>query len=438
MVSSRTAAIYFENPTCLGTIESQGQEISDIAHRQGAISIVGVDPITLGVLTPPSDYGADIVVGTAQTLGIHMNCGGGTSGFIATRDEEQYVAENPLFLISITDTTHPGEYAFGQCAYERTSYMSREKAKDWVGTVSGLWTITASVYMALMGPQGFRDIGRTIIQKTHYAIARISELRGVKILFGDRAFREFVVNFDGAGRSVKEVNDALLNHQVFGGKDLSKDFPELGNSALYCVTEIHTKNDIDRLVSTLQGVLSEMKKDIKLRRYHSPVWSEPVIMEMGHPGERGVLVPEAEEEVQARVGQAETHIPENMRRKELPKLPEISQLQALRHYLHLSQENLGMDSNIELGMGTATMKYSPKVNEFLARSPQMTEIHPYQDERTMQGILEIMYRLGLFLCRYFRTGPVRFPAFGGRTCNVYQCLPVQSLSCLAGRARAAK
>ena len=217
---------------------------------------MGVDPITLGVLTPPSDYGADIVAGTAQTLGVRMNCGGGTSGFIATRDEEQYVAENPLFLISITDTTQPGEYGFGQCAYERTSYMSREKAKDWVGTVTGLWTITASVYMALMGPQGFRDIGRTIVQKTHYAIARISELRGVKVLFGDRAFREFVVNFDGTGRSVKEVNDALLNNQVFGGKDLSKGFPELGNSALYCVTEMHTKNNIDRLVSTLQGVLA--------------------------------------------------------------------------------------------------------------------------------------------------------------------------------------
>jgi glycine dehydrogenase subunit 1 len=256
MISSRTAAVYFENPTCLGTIESEGQEVSDLCHRHGAVSIVGVDPITLGVLAPPADYGADIVVGTAQTLGVRMNCGGGTSGFIATRDEEPYVAENPLFLISITDTTHPGEVAFGQCAYERTSYMSREKAKDWVGTVSGLWTITASVYMTLLGPRGFRDIGGAIIQKTQYAIRRLSELAGVRVLLGHQAFREFVVRFDNRRHSVREVNERLLNRGIFGGRDLSKDFPELGNSALYCVTEMHAQSDIDRLVSALQEVVS--------------------------------------------------------------------------------------------------------------------------------------------------------------------------------------
>jgi glycine dehydrogenase subunit 2 len=166
-----------------------------------------------------------------------------------------------------------------------------------------------------------------------------------------------------------------------------------------------------------------MKKDIKLRRYHSPVWSEPVIMEMGHPGERGVLIPEAEEEMRAAVGEAESCIPANMRRKELPKLPEISQLQLLRHFLHLSQENLGMDSNIELGMGTATMKYSPKVNESLARSPQMTEIHPYQDERTIQGILEIMHKLNLFLTEI--SGLDRFvfqPSGGGLATYTNACL----------------
>ena len=140
-----------------------------------------------------------------------------------------------------------------------------------------------------------------------------------------------------------------------------------------------------------------MKSDIRLRRYHSPVWSEPIIMEMGQRGERGILIPEAEEEIQATAGAAESYIPPNMRRQQIPKLPEISQPQILRHFLHLSQENLGMEENIEIGTGTATMKYSPKVNEMLARTPQMIEIHPYQDERTIQGILEIMCKLGLFL-----------------------------------------
>lgn len=134
-----------------------------------------------------------------------------------------------------------------------------------------------------------------------------------------------------------------------------------------------------------------------LRRFHAPVWSEPIIMEMGCPGERGILVPEAEDEIKAAVGEAESYIPNQMRRQAPPELPELSQPQVLRHYLHLSQENLGMEVNIEIGTGTATMKYSPKVHEVLVRLPQMTEIHPHQDERTIQGILEMIYQLDLFL-----------------------------------------
>ncbi|MBW1997315.1 MAG: aminomethyl-transferring glycine dehydrogenase subunit GcvPB [Deltaproteobacteria bacterium] len=139
-----------------------------------------------------------------------------------------------------------------------------------------------------------------------------------------------------------------------------------------------------------------MKDLPKVKDFHSPVWSEPIIMEMGRKGERGILVPEAEKEIRETVGNPESYVPENMRRREAPALPEIAQPQVLRHYLHLSQMCLGMETNID-AEGTATMKYSPKVNETLVRSPQMAEIHPYQDEDTIQGILEIIYKLDLFL-----------------------------------------
>ena len=140
-----------------------------------------------------------------------------------------------------------------------------------------------------------------------------------------------------------------------------------------------------------------MKSEVELRRYQAPVWSEPIIMEMGRKGERGIIMPEAEEEIQAVVGVADSYIPVEMRRTELPRLPELSQPQILRHYEHLAQESLGMEENIDLGEGTCTMKYSPKVNEMIAGTPQMTEIHPCQDEDTIQGILEIMYKFDLFL-----------------------------------------
>jgi len=256
-ISDKTACVYFENPSYLGFIESQGEAVSEIAHGVGAEVVVGVDPISLGVLAPPAHYGADIVVGTAQTLGIHMLCGGGSIGFIASKDEEEYVAEYPSFLISITDTIEDGEYGFGFTRFERTSYIGRDQGKDWLGTVTGLWTITASVYMALMGPQGFREIGETIIQKAHYAIQRISEIDGIEILFLGNAFKEFVVNFDGAGKSVAAVNKALLDYNIFGGKDLSDDFPEMGQSALYCVTEVHSMEDIRKLTNALKGVLAK-------------------------------------------------------------------------------------------------------------------------------------------------------------------------------------
>lgn len=256
-ISSKTAAVYIENPAYLGFIEPQGEKISEIAHAYEAVSIVGVDPISLGVLAPPAGYGADIVVGTAQSLGIHMNCGGGTIGFIASRDEEEYVAEYPTYLLSITDTIEDGEYGFGVCRFERTSYASRDKGKDWVGTATGLWTITAAVYMALLGPNGLREIGQTIIQKSHYAIELLSEVKGLKVLFPSNVFKEFVVNFDETGKSVETVNKALLNYRIFGGKDISREFPELGNSALYCVTEMHSIEALHKLRDVLKEVLAK-------------------------------------------------------------------------------------------------------------------------------------------------------------------------------------
>ncbi len=139
-----------------------------------------------------------------------------------------------------------------------------------------------------------------------------------------------------------------------------------------------------------------MKDLPKVKEFHSPVWNEPIIMEMGRKGERGILMPETEEEIKATIGEAESCIPEKMRRKEMPKLPEVGQPQVLRHFLHLSQMCLGMETNID-AEGTATMKYSPKVNEAVVGSPEMAETHPLQDEDSVQGTLEIIYKLDLFL-----------------------------------------
>jgi glycine dehydrogenase subunit 2 len=133
------------------------------------------------------------------------------------------------------------------------------------------------------------------------------------------------------------------------------------------------------------------------RRFHQASWDEPVIFELSQPGARGVLIPEVEADIIQEVGDVAAGLPEELRRKTPPALPEMAQLHVLRHYARLSQENLGVDLNIDIGQGTCTMKYSPKVNDQLARSPKLADLHPLQDEATVQGILEVMWKLEQFL-----------------------------------------
>lgn len=255
-LSDKVGVVYFENPSYLGTLEVQAKEIADAAHAAGAQCVVGVDPISLGVVAAPRAYGADIVCGDLQPLGIHMNYGGGQSGFMATMDDPKYVLEFPSRLFGICRTNTEGEYAFGDVAYDRTSFGHlREKAKEYVGTQSALWGITAGVYLATMGPKGMEEVGETIMRNAQYAAKQIAGLKNVSIKFTAPFFKEFVVDFSKTGRSVADINKALLDKNIFGGKDLSKDFPALGQSAMYCVTEIHTKEDIDRLVSALGEIL---------------------------------------------------------------------------------------------------------------------------------------------------------------------------------------
>lgn len=136
--------------------------------------------------------------------------------------------------------------------------------------------------------------------------------------------------------------------------------------------------------------LKLIDRSFKVKNFHQAKWDEPIIFELSKKGERGVIPPTPCKEIQDAVGDTIDILPDNMKRKELD-LPEIAQHRTLRHYLRLSQETLGADLNIEIGQGTCTVKYSPKINEKLARMPQMTELHPLQDESTTQGILEIMY-----------------------------------------------
>ncbi|MCE7741376.1 MAG: aminomethyl-transferring glycine dehydrogenase subunit GcvPA [Candidatus Heimdallarchaeota archaeon] len=256
-ISDKVIGIYFENPSYLGVIDDQGEIISDIVHKYGALCLVGIDPITLGILKPPSKYGADIVCGDIQSLGMHMQYGGGQAGFIATRDEERYVMEYPSRLFGITTTIVEGEHGFGDVTYDRTSFHDRIEGKEFIGTASALWGITAGVYLALAGPQGMQELGKVIVQKSQYAINKLSEIKGVSVLFSQSShFKEFVLDFTDSGKTVETINKSLLEKGIFGGKNITREFSELDNCAVYCITEIHSKEDIDRLAQTLDECIN--------------------------------------------------------------------------------------------------------------------------------------------------------------------------------------
>lgn len=158
-----------------------------------------------------------------------------------------------------------------------------------------------------------------------------------------------------------------------------------------------------------------MTEEIKLKKHHAQVWDEPLLMEKSIKGQRGILVPEAEQMIKDAVGCVESLIPQNMQRTQPPDLPELAQPQVVRHFTRLSQMTMGNDVSNDIGVGTCTMKYSPKINEKLCALSQMADLHPYQDEKTLQGILEIMYKTRNFLKEISGMDEISFqPTSGGQ------------------------
>jgi glycine dehydrogenase subunit 1 len=256
-VSESTAAVYIENPGYLGVVQTRPTEISHIAHDKGALLIVNVNPASLGVLAPPGQYDADIVCGEGQPLGLPMACGGTRLGILACKNEHNFVYSLPMLMVGILRTEVPGERAYTWHAlFDEIFYGTREEARSISGTSSFLMALGAGVYLALLGPNGMRELGTANMQKAAYAMKRLDSLSGVKApVFSGPHFNEFLVDFNATGKTVAEINRALLERKILGGKDVSSEYPELGQVALYCVTENRSQAEIDLLVHTLGEVI---------------------------------------------------------------------------------------------------------------------------------------------------------------------------------------
>ncbi|MBM3291532.1 aminomethyl-transferring glycine dehydrogenase subunit GcvPA [Candidatus Bathyarchaeota archaeon] len=252
-VNENTAAVYVENPSYLGFVEEIVNAISEITHDKKSIFVVGVDPISLGILKAPGDYGADIVVGEGQPLGNHMNFGGPLLGIFACNHDNTLIRQMPGRIIGVTEALEDKRRAFVMTLQTREQHIRREKATSNICSNEALCSVASAVYLSLLGPKGLKELGELVTSRTHYAMRKLSELPGVKApLFTSYHFKEFTVNFK---IPYEKVNSNLLLARIQGGLPLKGYYPELGDSALFCVTEMHSKKDIDILVNTLKEVL---------------------------------------------------------------------------------------------------------------------------------------------------------------------------------------
>ena len=250
LLDKDTACLIVQYPDFLGRFEDLG-DLAEAVHAAGALLIVAADPIALGLLKPPGEFGADIVVGEGQGMGAGLNFGGPYLGFFATRDK--YVRKMAGRLVGQTVDAE-GERGFVLTLSTREQHIRREKATSNICTNQGLVVLATAVYMAALGKCGMRQVAELCYHKAHYAADQIDALAGYTVLRDKAFFKEFVVR---CPQPVTEINDALLNEWgIIGGYDLGRDYPHLKDHMLLCVTEMNPREEIDMFIQVLEEVVS--------------------------------------------------------------------------------------------------------------------------------------------------------------------------------------
>ncbi len=250
------AGVYVENPSYLGFLETQVEEIADAAHKAGALFVVGVNTISLGLLKAPGDYGADIVVGEGQPLGNPVSFGGPHLGIFACHGEMKLVRQMPGRLMGMT-TTLDGE-ARGYCMVlaTREQHIRHERATSNICSNHALCAVAAAVYLASLGPQGLRRVAERCAANASYAMKKLNAIGKLKApIFDAPHFNEFTLNCDDTRTSIERLNSKLFKRGIHGGVSLRGEFPELGETALFCTTELHSREDIDRLAKDLETII---------------------------------------------------------------------------------------------------------------------------------------------------------------------------------------
>jgi glycine dehydrogenase subunit 1 len=249
-LSDDVSAVFLQYPNFLGAVEDL-EALVPAAKATGALVIVQCDPIALGILRPPGDFGADIAVGEGQPLGNRLDFGGPSFGFFAA--QQQYLRRMPGRIAGET-TDVDGRRGFVLTLQTREQHIRREKATHNITTAQTLNALAGVIYLSWLGRQGMVELGELLLQRTAYARDALAGIEGVEPLHSQPVVREFAVTLDA---DVDAVIELCAADGVNPGYPLGRDYPEYSSGLLVAITEQRGKDDIDRLATTLQAAVRE-------------------------------------------------------------------------------------------------------------------------------------------------------------------------------------
>ncbi|MHA1974914.1 MAG: aminomethyl-transferring glycine dehydrogenase subunit GcvPA [Candidatus Hodarchaeales archaeon] len=258
-LNGKLSGIYVENPNFFGVIENNISQVGNIAHEADALFVVGFDPISLGLLKSPGDYGADIAIGEGQSLGLQMNFGGPLLGLFAVKNDRKISRSMPGRIIGLTTEKESQNRAFTMTLQTREQHIRRERATSNICTNNALCALASCIYLSALGPKGLENLAKSCFTRTNYMIDQLSNVEFIESpIFSGTHFKEFVFRLHSDVPS-SNFQSYLLNNSVFIGVPLKGEYPSLGNTYLTSTTELTNFDDIDRLRTLLEKF--EFKKD---------------------------------------------------------------------------------------------------------------------------------------------------------------------------------
>ena len=378
-IDAQTACVYIQHPNYYGNLED-AEEIGEIVHDAGAKYVMGVNPISLGVIKTPAEYGADVAVGEGQPLGLSIAFGGPYLGFMAAT--QKMMRNLPGRIVGQTED-HNGKKGYVLTLQAREQHIRREKASSNICSNQALCALAVGVYLATMGNEGIKKAATLSTSKAHYLSAELAKV-GYQTENKGEFFHEFVTVSDVPAAKALA---ALEEKGILGGTQ---------NPVVLYISEYQRRDG--RSCSDSEG------------------GAVMLIFEKSRPGRGCDLLPECDVEV--------TLPQEKDKREKKLHLPELSEIELSRHYTELAKKSHGVNDGF-YPLGSCTMKYNPKINEDMAALPGFTEIHPLQPTHTVQGCLEVIKESSL---RDHRYGSYDIPAGSRCSRRIYRTSSDQSIS----------